>query len=135
MPVSTDDRYLLNGQNTWLSQVAKKQPTQLPGGSPGYRLQIPYLQEFFNTHWYFVRDCTFELYAIYDAVLVEIPYHAQLQPFNLVALDTDLQEHLDDRVNQISAKTDWVTKLTDSYTNGSQPMKSANLYPILCYFK
>ena len=105
-PVSTDDHYLPDGQNTWLSQVAQKQPAQLPDGSPRYRLQIPYLQEFFDTHWYFVQDCTFELYAIYDATFVEIPYHAQSQPFNLVALDTDLQKHLDDRVNQISAKTD-----------------------------
>ena len=53
-PVSTDDCYLPDGQNTWLSQVAKKQPAQLPDGSPGYRLQIPYLQEFFDTHWYSV---------------------------------------------------------------------------------
>ena len=79
-------------------------------------MQIPYLQEFFDTHWYFVRDCTFELHAIYDATFVEIPYHDQLQPFNLVALETDLQEHLDNRVNQIIAKTEWVTKFTDSYT-------------------
>ena len=54
MPVSTDDHYLPDGQNTWLSQVAQKQPAQLLDGSPGYRLQIPYLQEFFDTHWYFV---------------------------------------------------------------------------------
>ena len=33
-----------------------------------------------------------------------------------ITLDTDVQEHLDDRMNWISAKTDWVTKLTDSYT-------------------
>ena len=56
------------------------------------------------------------MYAIYDATFVEICYPAQSQLFNLVALDNDLQEHLDDRVNQISAKTEWVTKLTDSYT-------------------
>ena len=41
-----DDRYLPDGQNTRLSQVAQKQLAQLPDGSPGYRLQIPYLQKF-----------------------------------------------------------------------------------------
>ena len=117
MPVSTDDHYLPNGQNTQLNQVVQKQSTQLPDGSPRYGLQIPYLQEFFDTHWYFVQGCTFELYAIYDATFVEILYHAQSQLFNFVSLDTDLQEHLDDRVNWISVKTDQVTKFTDSYTN------------------
>ena len=55
IPVSTDDHYLPDGQNTQLSQVTQKQPAQLPDGSPRYRLQIPYLQEFFDTHWYFLR--------------------------------------------------------------------------------
>ena len=77
-------------------------------------MQIPYLLEFFDTYWYSVQDCTFELYAVSGATFVEILYHAQLQPFNLVALDTDFQKHLDDRVNWISAKTDQITKLTDS---------------------
>ena len=35
-----------------LSQVAHKQPAQLPDGTPGIRLQIPYLEEFFGTMWY-----------------------------------------------------------------------------------
>ena len=43
--------------------------------------------------WYLICKDTFELYAIYDAIFTEIPYFAQLQPFDLVALDTDLQEH------------------------------------------
>ena len=30
------------------------------------------------------------MYAIYDALFSEIPYSAQLTPFDLVALDTDL---------------------------------------------
>ena len=90
--------------------MAQKQPAQLPDGSPGYILQIPYLQEFFDTNWYLVQEDT-----IYDATFVEIPYCAQSQPFNLVALDTDLQEHLDNRVNWINAKTEQVTKLMDSY--------------------
>ena len=43
--------------------------------------------------WYLIHEDTFKLYAIYDAIFTEIPYFPQLQPFDLVALDTDLQEH------------------------------------------
>ena len=32
------------------------------------------------------------LYAIYDTIFTEIPYFAQLQSFDLVALDIKLQE-------------------------------------------
>ena len=53
-------------------------------------MQIPYLSEFFSTHWYLVRKDTYAMYAIYDALFSEIPYSAQLTPFDLVALDTDL---------------------------------------------
>ena len=45
-----DDRYLPDGQNTRLSQIAQKELANLPDGSPGYRLQIPYLQKFFMAH-------------------------------------------------------------------------------------
>ena len=41
------------------------------------------------------------MYAIYDAIFTEIPYFAQTYPFDLVALDTNLQEHLDSRMNCI----------------------------------
>ena len=47
-PMPTYDWYLPDGQNTQLSQVAQKQPVQLPDGSPGIQVQIPYLQEFFG---------------------------------------------------------------------------------------
>ena len=87
------DHYIPDGQNTRLSQVAHKQPAQLLDGTPGIRLQIPYLEEFFDTMWYLIHENTFELYAIYDTIFTEIPYFAQLQPFDLVALDTNLQEH------------------------------------------
>ena len=54
IPVSADDCYLPDGQKTQLIQVAQEQPAQLPDGSPGYRLQILYLQESFDTNWYLV---------------------------------------------------------------------------------
>ena len=41
-----DDRYLPDGQSTRLSQIAHNELANLPDGSPGYRLQIPYLQTF-----------------------------------------------------------------------------------------
>ena len=66
---------------------------QLPDGSPGIRLQIPYLGEFFDTTWYLIHNDMYGLYAIYDMVLEEMPNFAQLQPFDLVALHTQLQEH------------------------------------------
>ena len=49
--------------------------------------------------------------------------------FNLVALDTDLQEQLDDRVNQINAKTEWLTKLTDLYTKWVTTAKISKSLP------
>ena len=56
-PVQTqapEDRYIPDGQNTRLSQVSQKQTTYLPDGIPGFRMEIPYLSEFFSTHWYLV---------------------------------------------------------------------------------
>ena len=57
-PVQTqaqkEDRYILDGQNTRLSQVSQKQTTYLPDDIPGFRMQIPNLSEFFGTHWYLV---------------------------------------------------------------------------------
>ena len=93
-PVQTqaqeEDRYIPDGQNTRLSQVSQKQTAYLPDGIPSFRMQIPYLSEFFSTHWYLVQKDTYEMYAIYDALFSEIPYSTQLTPFDLVALDTDL---------------------------------------------
>ena len=45
-PLSPSERYIPYGQNTQLSQIAHRQPTQLPDGSPGI---IPYLEAFFDT--------------------------------------------------------------------------------------
>ena len=89
--------HIPDGQNTRLSQIVQKQPAQLPDGAPGIRLQTLYLEEFFGTTWYLICEDMFQLYAIYGT----IPYFAQLQLFDLVALDTDLQEHLDSRMNCI----------------------------------
>ena len=114
--VSMNECYIPDGQNTQLSQIAHKQPAQLPDGTPGIRLQIPYLEEFFGTMWYLMCEDTFELYAIYDAIFTEIPYFAQLQPFDLIALDTDLQEHLDSRMNCIRTHMEWITQVGDSFT-------------------
>ena len=44
--------------------------------------------------------------AIYDALFSEIPYSTQLTPFDLVTLDTDLQEHLVDRSSHINMRWD-----------------------------
>ena len=57
--------------------------------TPGIRLQIPYLEELLCTRWYLICEDMFQLYAIYDAIFTEIPYFAQLQLIDLVALDTD----------------------------------------------
>ena len=42
-PTKEEDKYIPDGQNTRLSQVAQKQLVYLPDGSPGFRMQIPYL--------------------------------------------------------------------------------------------
>ena len=44
----------------------------------------------------------------------ETPYCAQNEHFNLVALDTDLQNHLHSRMSHINRKNEGVTQLTDS---------------------
>ena len=56
------------------------------------------------------------MYAIYDALFSEIPYGAQLTPFDLVALDTDLQEYLMDRSSCINMRWDQVAQISDSYS-------------------
>ena len=96
--IETEDRYIPDGQNTRLSQVAQKQLVHLPDGSSGFRLQIPYLQQFFGTNWFFVHKDTFKLFAIYDAVFFETTCCTQSQLFNLVTLDEDLQDLLQDRM-------------------------------------
>ena len=57
-PVQTqtqeEDRYIPDGQNTRLSQVSQKQTAYLPDDIPSFRMQIPYLSQFFSTHWYLV---------------------------------------------------------------------------------
>ena len=55
------------------------------------------------------------LHAIYDIIFAEIPYFAQLQPFDLVALDTDLQELWDTRINNVRMRMGWITQVTDSF--------------------
>ena len=42
--------------------------------------------------WYLIHDDMYGLHAIYDTIFTEIPYFAELQPFDLVTLDTNLQE-------------------------------------------
>ena len=53
--VSMNEHYIPDGQNTQLSQIVQKQPAQLLDGTPGIRLQIPYLEEFFGTTWYLIH--------------------------------------------------------------------------------
>ena len=114
-PVSPSECYIPDGQNTRLSQIDHRQPAQLLDGSPGIRLQIPYLEEFYDTMWYLIHEDMYELYAIYDAIFTEIPYFAQLQSFDLVALDTDLQEHRDSRVNHVRMHMGWIAQVADSF--------------------
>ena len=59
----------------------------------------------------------FELYAIHDDIFTEFPYFPQIQPFDLVALVTNLQEHLDSRMNHIQTQMEWVTQIGGSYIN------------------
>ena len=115
-PLSPSECYIPDGQNTWLSQIACRQPAQLPDRSTGIRLQIPYLEEFFHTTWYLIHDDTYELYAIYDTIFTEILYFAQLQPFDLVALDTNLQVHQDSRINHVRMHMGWIAQVADSFT-------------------
>ena len=103
-PTEEEDKYIPDGQNTRLSQVAQKQLAYLPDGSPGFRMQIMYLQQFFGTNWFLVHKDTFELFTIYDAVFIKTTYCAQSQPFNLVTLDTDLQEYLQNWMSCINMK-------------------------------
>ena len=74
------------------------------------------MEEFFGTKWYQICEDTFELYAIYDTIFTEIPYFVQLQLFDLVALDTDLQEHLDRKMNCITTHMEWIAQVGDSFT-------------------
>ena len=90
-PTQEEDIYIPDGQNIRLSQVSQKQTAYLPDGIPDFRMQIPYWSEIFSTHWYLVQKDTYAMYAIYDALFSEIPYGAQLTPFDLVALDRDLR--------------------------------------------
>ena len=89
--MSPSEHYIPDGQNTQHPNT-HQQPAQLPDGSQRIRLQIPYLEEFFDTMWYLIHDDMYGLHAIYDTTFAEIPYFAQLQLFDLVALDTNLQE-------------------------------------------
>ena len=114
--MSPSECYIPDGQNTQLSQIVHRQTAQLPDGSPGIRLQIPYLEEFFDTTWYLICNDTYRLYAIYDMIFKEIPYFAQLQPFDLVALDTNLQECQDSRINNIRMHMGWIAQVADSFT-------------------
>ena len=49
-PTEEEDKYIPDGQNTRLSQVAQKQLAYLPDGSPGFRMEILYLQQFYGTN-------------------------------------------------------------------------------------
>ena len=99
-----------------MSQIVHQQTAQLLDGPQGIRLEIPYLEEFFDTMWYLICDDTYGLYAIYDTISTEIPYFAQLQPFDLVALDTDLQEQRDSQVNNVRMHMGWIAQVADSLT-------------------
>ena len=79
-PTDEEDKYIPDGQNTRLSQVAQKQLVYLPDGSPGFRMQTLYLQQFFGTNWFLVCKDMFELFTIYDAIFLETPTMLSLNP-------------------------------------------------------
>ena len=60
-PTEEEDKYIPDGQNTRLSQVAQKQLVYLSDGSPGFRMQILYLQQFFGTNWFLVCKDMFDV--------------------------------------------------------------------------
>ena len=82
---------------------------------------------------YLIHEYTFELYAIYDTIFTEIPYYAQTHQFDVIALDTNLQEDLDSRMNCIRTHMEWITQVGESFTKWldsattSQPLPCAML--------
>ena len=66
--------------------------------------------------WYLICDDTYGLHAIYDTIFAEIPYFAQWQPFDLVALDTNIQELRDTQINNVRMHMGWIAQVTDSFT-------------------
>ena len=66
--------------------------------------------------WYLICDDTYRLHAIYDTTFAEIPYFAQLQTFDLVALDTNLQELRNTQINNVRMCMGWIAQVRDSFT-------------------
>ena len=81
----------------------------------GLGYKSPTWRNSFDRMWYLIYEDMYELYAIYDTIFTEIPYFAQLQPFDLVALDTNLQEHRDSRVNHVRMHMGWIAQVADSF--------------------
>ena len=52
---------------------------------------------------------------LFMMLYLEILYFAQLQPFDLVVLDTDLQEHRDSRINHVRMHMGWIAQVADSF--------------------
>ena len=59
----------------------------------------------------------------------ETPYCAQIEPFDLVAVDTDLQEHLHNRMSHINMRKGWVTQITDSYEKWISTATTSKPFP------
>ena len=87
------------------------------------------MEKFFGTTWYLIHEDTFELYAIYDAIFTKIPYFAQLHPFDLVALDTNLQQHLDSRMNCIRMHMEVIAQVGDSFTKWLESAPTGQPFP------
>ena len=69
------------------------------------------------------------MYIIYDALFSEIPYSAQLTPFDLVTLDTDLREHLVNRSSCINMRWDQVAQISDSYSKWIEAVVVSKNFP------
>ena len=74
---------------------------------------------------------TYGLYAIYDMIFNEIPYFAQLQLFDLVALDSELQEYQDSRINNIRMHMGWIAQVADSFTKWWESAPTNQPFPCI----
>ena len=72
------------------------------------------------------------LYAIYDTIFKEIPYFAQLQPFDLVALDTKLQDAEIAELIMSGCTWDGLLKLQIPSQNGGNQPQLTNPFPAQC---
>ena len=62
-------------------------------------------------------------------IFKEIPYFAQLQPFDLVALDTKLQECQESGINNVRMHMGWIAQVADSFTKWWESAQTNQSFP------